>query len=345
MNIAVFSLTENGRQLSARTADVLCSEHKVSRYCFHKHTDDNSAVFWNMGSMVGRLFERSDAFIFVCACGIAVRAVAPLLGTKADDPAVIVMDDSGNFVIPVLSGHIGGANRLAEIIAEALGSTAVITTATDTGGRFSPDSFAVANGLIITDLTAAKEIASDVLDDKKIGFFSEYDHGGLPDELTEFGVCRSGIYVGDSKDIKPFDVTLQLIPKNIVLGIGCKRGSSSEVIGSTVREILAEAGIDIARVREAATIELKADEAGLLEFCGSIDVPLRFCTAEELMSVKGDFEASDFVLETTGADNVCERSAVFCSGGKLVLHKRARDGVTVAAAEIPVYLDFERKVL
>ena len=119
MNIAVFSVTENGRQLSMRVAEALGAEHRVSRYCFHKHTDDSSAVFWNMGSMVGRLFERSDAFIFVCACGIAVRAAAPYLGTKPDDPAIIVMDDGGRFVIPVLSGHIGGANHLAETLADS----------------------------------------------------------------------------------------------------------------------------------------------------------------------------------------------------------------------------------
>lgn len=345
MNIAIFSVTEKGRQLSERAAEFLGGEHKVSRYCFHKHTDDNAAVFWNMGSMVGRLFKRSDAFIFVCACGIAVRAVAPLLGTKADDPAVIVMDDSGRFVIPVLSGHIGGANRLAEVLAEALGNTAVITTATDVGGQFSPDSFAVANGLIITDLAAAKEIAAEVLDDEKVGFSTEYRHGGLPDELTEFGICRTGIYVGTETDVKPFDVTLRLVPRNIVLGIGCKKGTSAEAVETAVSRALAEAGIDAERVREVATIDLKAQEEGLLGFCGRREIELRSYTAEELMAVKGDFDSSEFVRETTGADNVCERSAVLCSGGKLVLRKTAFDGVTVAAAEAPVYLDFERNVL
>lgn len=345
MNIAIFSLTEKGRQLSARTAEALKGEHRISRYCFHKHTDDDSAVFWNMGSMVGRLFERSDAFIFICACGIAVRAVAPYLGTKADDPAVIAMDDCGRFVIPVLSGHIGGANRLAEILSEALGSTAVITTATDVGGKFSPDSFAVANGLIITDLAAAKEIAAEVLDDEKIGFSSAYPHSGLPEELTEFGICRTGIYIGTDAEAKPFDVTLRLIPKNIVLGIGCKKGSSAEAVSDAVSAVLEKEGIDFSRVCEAATIDIKAGEEGLNTFCERLGIPLRTYTAQELMDVKGEFESSSFVLETTGADNVCERSAVLCSGGRLLIHKSVADGVTVAVAEKPVYLDFERNIL
>ena len=345
MNIAIFSVTENGRLLSQRTADVLGGEHKVSRYCFHKHTDDNSAVFWNMGSMVGRLFERSDAFIFVCACGIAVRAVTPYLGTKADDPAVIVMDDCGKFVIPVLSGHIGGANRLAEIIAEKINAIPVITTATDVGGKFSPDSFAVANDLVITDLKAAKDIAAAVLDDEKIGFSSEYPHSSLPHELTEFGICRTGVYVGKDINAKPFEVTLRLIPKNIVLGIGCKKGTPEEDIERAVLEALGQHGIDIKTVSEIATIDIKQNEEGLCKFAEKYSLTLKTFTAEELMKVSGDFESSDFVRETTGADNVCERSAVLCSGGKLVIRKTAADGVTVAAAEKPVFLDFERKTL
>ena len=231
------------------------------------------------------------------------------------------------------------------MLADALGNTAVITTATDVGGQFSPDSFAVANGFIITDLAAAKEIAAEVLDDEKVGFSTEYRHGGLPDELTEFGICRTGIYVGTESDVKPFDVTLRLVPRNIVLGIGCKKGTSAEAVETAVSRALAEAGIDAERVCQVATIDLKAREEGLLGFCGRRDIDLRTYTAEELMAVKGDFDSSEFVRETTGADNVCERSAVLCSGGKLVLRKTAFDGVTVAAAEAPVYLDFERNVL
>ena len=345
MNISIFSVTENGRQLSQRVAEKLRGEHFVSRYCFHKHADEDSAVFWNLGSMVGRLFERSDAFIFICACGIAVRAVAPYLGTKADDPAVIVMDDHGKFAIPVLSGHIGGANCLAEIIAESVGGTAVITTATDVGGKFSPDSFAVANDLIITDLKAAKEIAAAVIDDEKIGFSSDYPHSSLPDELTAFGICRTGIYVGNDISAKPFDVTLRLLPKNIVLGIGCKKGTSEETIEKAVLDTLAQYRFDIRMISEIATINIKKNEEGLCAFAEKYALPVKTYTAEELMSVSGKFDSSDFVLETTGADNVCERSAVLCSGGKLVIHKTAGDGVTVAAAEKAVYLDFERKIL
>ena len=157
-------------------------------------------------------------------------------------------------------------------------------------------------------------------------------------------MCRTGICVSRDTGKKPFPVTLNLVPRNIVIGIGCKKGTSAEAVRKAVSEALEQHNIDIGTVSEAATIDIKKDEAGLCEFCGSMGIKLNTYTAEELMAVSGDFESSGFVLETTGADNVCERSAVLCSGGKLIMKKTASDGVTVAAAEKPVYLDFEKEI-
>ncbi|WP_028514854.1 cobalamin biosynthesis protein [Ruminococcus flavefaciens] len=321
MNIAVFSVTENGRQLSVRIAEALGAEHRVSRYCFHKHTDDNAAVFWNMGSMVGRLFERSDVFIFVCACGIAVRAAAPYLGTKPDDPAIIVMDDGGRFVIPVLSGHIGSANHIAEILADSLGSTAVITTSEDEAGGFSLESFVAANDLIICDGKAAKEISSAVLHDEKIGFFSNYKHSGLPEELTEFGVCRTGICIDANTAVKPFDVTVNLVPKNVVLGMRCKSDTSAEAVESAVTSALD--GIGIKRISCIAAV---GEVPELCSFCEKLGVSFKIYGSAEL----------------DGGEAECEQIALK-SGGKLIIKEKEFDGISIAVSETPVFLDFERK--
>ena len=343
MRAAVISITENGRILSAEIAEKSVFL-EAERFCFNRHSDDDSHSFDNLSELVSDLFIEYDALIFVCACGIAVRATAPHLHSKTTDPAVIVIDDCGRFVIPVLSGHIGGANALAERLAEMIGAQPAITTATDTGGRFSPDSFAAANGLIITDMDAAKAVAAAVLDGEKVGFVSEYKYTDMPDELSADTDCRIGIYAG-SGDAQPFPVTLRLVPKNIVLGIGCRRGTDMETVSRLVLSALETAGLSIERVSEAATIDLKSDEAGLLGFCEKYGFRLSVYSAQELMETDGSFTSSDFVKEITGADNVCERSAVRCSGGQLILRKTAGDGVTVAAAEKPVILDFERKVL
>ena len=271
---------------------------------------------------MGRLFERSDAFIFVCACGIAVRAAVPYLGTKPDDPAIIVMDDGGRFVIPVLSGHIGGANHLAEILADLLGATAVITTSDDEEVSFSIEDFAAVNDLIICDGKAAKEISAAVLNDEKIGFFSNYRHSGLPEELTEFGVCRTGICIDANTDAAPFDITVNLVPKNIVLGISCKSDVTAEAFEKAFVNALD--GIDIRRVREVAVTD---DVPALRSFFEKLGVPIKYCSEAEL------------------ADSAapCERMAELCSGGKLIAKHTESDEINIAAAEAPVFLDFERR--
>lgn len=138
MRAAVISFTEKGRLLSQSITDFLNETHYAERFCFHSHTDENSQSFDDIYALSAKLFNTCDALVFVCASGIAVRAIAPHIKSKASDPAVIVIDDCGKFVIPLLSGHIGGANRLAQLIAENIGAVPVITTATDVGGRFSP---------------------------------------------------------------------------------------------------------------------------------------------------------------------------------------------------------------
>lgn len=339
MRIAVISVTEKGRVISEKIAASL-SEHCVARYCFHKHCDSGAKPFDKMGGLAVRLFPRNDALVFVCACGAAVRVTAPLLKSKASDPAVVVVDDAGKFAISLLSGHLGGANRLAEIVAAAIGAQPVITTSTDIGGIFSPDSFAAANNLLISDMRFAKEIAAALTNGENVALYSDFPCRNKPaifSENADMGVCVS------AEEKKPFALTLNLIPRNIVLGIGCKKGTDCGTISEFVGRILKAEKIDIRRVCAAASIDLKKDESGLLDFCGSLGVELRTFSAEELSGVKGEFTSSAFVSGVTGVDNVCERSAVM-AGGELILRKRAENGVTVAAAELPIELDFEKEI-
>ncbi len=346
MKAAIVSVSAGGAALSRKIADVLSGlGFKGFRYSFAKYAAmENCEPFSNLGELAARLFaENCGALVFVCSCGIAVRAVAPHLKSKAADPAVVVVDDMGRFAVPILSGHLGGANRIAELIAKGIGAVPVITTATDVRGKFSPDSFAKANDLIIGDLGTAKEIAAAVLSGEKIGLISNYQYVNIPTELTESNNYRVGIVISADPHCKPFEVTLNLIPRNIIIGIGCKRGTSAEVIERRVFSELEHAEIDRRRVKVLASIDLKADERGLCEFSQKYGIPIRFFSAAELMSAAGDFSSSDFVRRTTGADNVCERAAV-CCGGRLVLRKTAGEGVTIAAAELSTTIDFQREL-
>ena len=344
MTVSIISVTQSGLVLSQKICDCIFDDHAITRYAFYKSCDENAVSFSDINCLTANIFQKSEAVIFVCACGIAVRSVAPLIKSKTIDPAVLVIDDSGSFVIPILSGHLGGANALAKTVAEKICAVPVITTATDISGKFSPDSFAKANDLIIADLSAAKNIASAVLNNEKIGLISNYECLNIPIEISANEKCRTGIYISADASQKPFEITLDLVPKNIVIGIGCKRGAPCNSIERHVSESLKIAGIDEKRICAVTTIAIKSNEKGLLEFCEKHKLKLFTYTADELMNVEGEFTKSDFVLAQTGADNVCERSIVK-HGGSLIMPKMSGNGITVAAGEMPVSIDFSKEGL
>ena len=217
MKIASIAFTENG----AKIVKMLVREIGVKGYVFEKYKTDGLETFNNVSSLVRDIFKKYNAIVFVGACGIAVRSIAPYVKDKAKDPAVVVVDEKGNFAIPILSGHIGGANDLSEKIAALTSGVAVITTATDINKKFSVDTFAVRNNLHIGDTKLIKEISSRILNDKKVGLYTDYKLKNVPDcfeESNEVGICIS------DDDKKPFRTTLNLMPKNVVLGIGCRKG-------------------------------------------------------------------------------------------------------------------------
>jgi cobalt-precorrin 5A hydrolase len=265
MKIAFIAFSACGAVLMERAAANKEEDWEISGYIAGRHLDDTAFVpFDSVYELTARLFPAVDALLFIGACGIAVRAIAPHLKSKLTDPAVVVCDETGRFAISLLSGHAGGANRLAEQIARCIGATPVITTASDS-------------------------------------------HSLMENEKQ---------------------------PQNLVLGIGCRRGLPAEVIERAVTILLWDRKIPLIRVCEAATIDVKQDEKGLLGFAKTHKLPLRFYSAEELSAVSGEFSASERVFKTVGVDNVCERAAVLCGGkGRLILRKTVRDGVTVAVFE------------
>ena len=215
--------------------------------------------------------------MFVGACGIAVRSIAPYVKDKAKDPAVVVVDEKGNFAIPILSGHIGGANDLADKIASLTSGTAVITTATDINKKFSVDTFAVRNNLYIGDTKLIKEISSRILNDKKVGLYTDYELKNVPDcfeESNEVGICIS------DDDKKPFRTTLNLMPKNVVLGIGCRKGC--ETVEESILAFLKVNGASVYSLFAVATVDIKKNEKGIVEFCEKFDIPLLTFSAETL---------------------------------------------------------------
>lgn len=292
----------------------------------------------SISEYVAEQFSKVDAMVFIGAAGIAVRCIAPCLVHKSVDPAVVVVDETGKFCISLLSGHFGGANDLAEKIAGLIGGIPVVTTATDREQKFSVDVFAKRNNLVLEDWEGAKGISAAVLEGKKIGLVSRVPiEGVIPKELefvdTERGKApyEWGILISGQKEDPPFSKTLQLVPKSVVAGIGCRKGVSKDHIEEAVADCLKRYNILPWALKTVASIDLKKDERGILDFCACHGLPFITFSADELRQIQGDFSGSEFVKEVTGVDNVCERSALFW-GGKLLCPKQVYGKVTVALA-------------
>ncbi len=327
MKTYLFAYSKRGIETAERIAAALDGEKHC--YAAEKHACGAfMPVEKPSASLYERAFSSADALIFVSSCGIAVRSVAPFIKNKATDPAVIAVDESGSFVIPLLSGHIGGANTLAKSIASAIGAVPVITTATDVRGRFSADEWAARRGFALSDMSAAKAVSAAILEGD-IPLVSDFPiKGELPSGVIFGSSGEVGIAVS-YKTAEPFTKTLRLIPKCLFLGIGCRRGTPKELIESAVEAVMDENGLDIRAVKSAASIIIKSDEAGLLEFCREKGLKIDFYSAEELRQVSGDFTQSEFVKSVTGVDNVCERAAMIASD-RLLVNKTPVSGVTVA---------------
>ncbi len=313
-------------------------------------------------------FRKADVLVFFCALGIAVRSIAPFIEHKSKDPAVVVVDETGKFCIPVLSGHAGGANAFAKEAAALLDAVLVVTTATDLEGKFAVDEFARKNRLTVTDWKMAKEIAVRLLAEESIDVYTQLPiegdvpgqlhiiQGELPEEVYREEEMRQGNVLQQGKvpqmekqgkrlcvwisektaAIRKDSACLQLVPRRIAVGIGCKKGTSKEKIKAAAEQCLREHHIRKEAVMGVASISLKAKEQGLLEYCRENEFPYVFFEAEQLQKAEGEFSESAFVKETTGVSNVCERSAVLLAAEEgepcLICKKTVYDGVTVALA-------------
>ena len=280
-------------------------------------------------------FAQCEALIFVGAVGIAVRAIAPHCKSKASDPAVVVLDECGHFAVPILSGHLGGANDLARALAAVCGAVPVITTATDANGVFAVDEWAKRQNCAVLEPERIKLVSGKLLAGKAVHFASEWPIAGQ---------TPAGIAAGEAPDfaltLTPADSALHLVPRIGMLGVGCRRGTSAEALEKAFAAFCAEHSLAPQCITAAASIDLKQNEAGLLAFCKNHGWPVEFFSAEQLRQAPGSYTPSAFVQSITGVDNVCERAAVLASGGTIFLPKQAGGGVTFALALRPYAPDW-----
>ena len=333
-NIACLSFTARGGELAKRLCAALGGEAANLR--------KDPAI--SLSGWTAANFPVREALVYVGAVGIAVRAIAPYLRDKTRDPAVVAVDERGRFVIPLVSGHLGGANDFAREIAALTGGTAVITTATDINGVFAVDEWAKRQNCAVVRPQRIKTVSGKLLAGQAVTVRSAYPIDGTPPEGVEWTSGTADV-VADIRRPEDFDQreSLALIPRILILGVGCKRGTNRETLEERFAALCERERLWPEAFCAAASIDWKAEEPGLLAFCAAHGWKLSVYPAEALRRVAGTFTASGFVEQQTGVDNVCERAAALCGGGGaeiLIVKKTAGAGVTIAAAQKPYRMDW-----
>ena len=302
-----------------------------------------SKSFERLESVIGDAFRNKEDLVCIMAAGIVVRHAAPFLQGKAFDPAVVVLDEKGEFAISLLSGHLGGANELSRRVASLIGATPVITTGTDVQGLPAFDSIARERGLIIENLEAVRQVHMALLEGRIVRIV---DPGGLvEDVLTGYPEAAleesnleeaisskdSTVYIGSEEGDWPRHWLL-LRPRELVAGVGCNRGTPSTEIIGLIRDIFREAHLSLLSIRALATIEAKRHENGLIQAAKELKVELVWFSTEELMKVTVP-HPSAMVARHMGTASVCEAAALKAARtDRLIVAKRKSTNATLAVA-------------
>lgn len=350
MKLSIVSFTQNGGQLAKTLAKILHENanaewNEISVSVTDLHSQKQSVREWTMTQM-----SEKNALLFIGACGIAVRAVAPYLTDKLHDGPVLVMDEKGRYIIPILSGHMGGANALACFLAKMIDATPVITTATDLNNKFAIDLFAKKNHLFIANKEGIANVSTKILDGKEILFSIEKERlakeSCVPNEIKIVSYPpKQPVDVVVTSEDKTFDAVLLLKPKEYVIGMGCRKGKNADEIEQFLLRKLKECHISQTQIFALSSISQKQKEPGLLAWCQKRNIAFLTYTAKELQDTSGTFRASSFVKDTVGVDNVCERAAMKAcqNSGRLIVPKCAENGMTIAVAKREWKVIFDEK--
>jgi cobalamin biosynthesis protein CbiG len=320
---AIFYITDNGLK-SAEKIKILYPDAEVLKFSL-----DTFADRW----------RTSKNIICIMATGIVVRASAPLLKDKRTDPAVVVLDEKGSFVISLLSGHMGGANELAGNIAGHLGAQPVITTASDVQGRLAPDVWAMEHGLYIEDFKRLKRLSSDIVNGKAVRVYSEYrfQSGRVPDEFRMVDSPQDADLIVSHRTVDADALFLR--PGNLFAGIGCNRNTGRDEIEGFINDVFHREGLSLHSIGGLASIDLKNDEKGLHDFAREHELSIDFFSKEELNAavLMHNIAESGAVKSATGAAAVAEPAAILCAGRMsdkvgLIIPKVKRGNVTLAVA-------------
>jgi cobalt-precorrin 5A hydrolase len=356
---AILSLTQKASELGQKLAHTMgeCTLYIPSRLNGHKVTIDEVHYFDEWRLVFQEAFYSHSRIICVMAAGIVVRSLAPLIVSKYSDPAVVVVDEMGQYAISLLSGHIGGANQLASEVASILGGQSVITTATDVQGKAAADLMARDMDAIIEPPENLKIINRNLAEEQKVYMYSPWpiisemkqgfcwqawpwssyasENGGYSDqELTGDALLQPAVFISHhSKLALNIRDYILIKPRNLAVGIGCRRGVAYVDLYSVLNEIIDHFNIDKRCIKYVASIDLKADEDAINQLALEMKIPFLTYSSEDILSLAGTYQESAWVKETLGVGGVCEPVARLATRqGITIVPKQKIGPITISIA-------------
>lgn len=340
---AFLSVSREGARLTGRCAKAMAGEVQISVYTLKKYAEGAAQPYpgdGKLGSFWAQAMMDFDVLVCVMAAGIVVRGIAPYIQHKSKDPAVLVLDAGGRYVISLLSGHLGGANAAARTLSARIGAEPVITTGTDVAGLLAVDTLAQKLNCTFTDFEAAKNVTALILDQKPVEIVNEagvdLSAVSLPDTVAvtaRMTASSQGQIVISESDRLTLQSghQVQLIPRDVVLGIGCKKNMPAERITAKVKGLLKAYHLHPKALAVFATIGLKAHEQGLIKSAEAFGAAVKIVEDDAIKSVQDRFEGSDFVEKITGLRGVSEPAGYVASGqGNCIAPVVKGDGVTLS---------------
>lgn len=332
---AVLCLTLTGSQLGLNLAASLgdCVVYIPRRLAAELRANQTVKFFDAWNTAFGEVWATHSKIICIMAAGIVVRSLASRLKSKYQDPAVVVMDENGQYAISMLSGHIGGGNELAIEAARCTGGQAVITTATDVQGQMAADLLALDIEAIIDPTDNLKIINRNLAENQPVYLYSPWP---LVPAIKKGFIWRE--WPGDGRFVQPAVIIghigqhpsreeiLWLKPRNLTVGLGCRQGVSCDELRIALDQVLARYDLDPRCIRNLASIELKADEPGLRHLAKNMGIPLLTFSRAAIQMLAGTYQESDWVKQITGVGGVCEPAARLASRQGITLVPKQKIG-------------------
>lgn len=362
-NIAIVCITENGKKLALNIQSLISNSHvyvvsnKQNELQVECETKNIFLVKEKLSVLTKKLFKEYQYILFIMATGIVVRVIAPYIVSKFNDPAIMVTDEKGKNVISLLSGHMGGANEMTNFISNLINANPVITTATDVNKKSALD-------LIAKELDAhidafrdnVKDVNSMLVNNQEVGIYidGKYDVDTrgfkILESLENIENIEKIVVITNKKDFlnnyinehKRLDIDkrhleekiIKVIPKDLVIGIGCRRNTDSELLKESLYDLLEKYNIDIKSIKEIGSIDIKHDEKAIIDLSKSLSIPFKTISANEISKVDYLFEKSEFVKKNVGVYCVSEPVAYILSKGNLIIEKHKYKGITISVGRV-----------